>query len=88
MEEEDIFLFRLARLLGKTVRELTTTMSVGELHGWYKYLSLEPANSVEIQSALIAQVANNAMGGKAKLKDMLITSYESRKEKTVDDLVS
>lgn len=82
-----MFLFRLARLLGKTVRELTTTMSVGELHGWSKYLSLEPSNSIEIQSALIAQVANNAMGGKAKLKDMLITTAESRKEKTVEDMV-
>ena len=63
-------------------------MSIGELHGWSKYLSLEPANSVEIQTALVAQVANNAMGGKAKLKDMLITTAESRKEKTIEDIVA
>lgn len=63
-------------------------MSVGELHGWSKYLALEPANGVEIQTALVAQVANNAMGGKAKLKDMLITAYESQKETTIEDMVA
>ena len=63
-------------------------MTASELHGWAKYLSLEPSNSVEIQTALVAQVANNAMGGKASLQDMLITSHAAKKEKTIDDMVS
>lgn len=61
-------------------------MTTSELHGWAKYLSIEPANSVEIQTALVAQVANNAMGGKAKLTDMLITQH--RKEKTIESEVA
>jgi len=61
-------------------------MTSAELHGWGKYLSLEPHNSVEIQTALVAQVANNAMGGKASLKDMLITQYS--KQKTVEDEIA
>lgn len=63
-------------------------MSIGEFHGWAKYLNLEPHNGVEVQTALVAQVANNAMGGKAKLKDMLITSYDSNKKETVEDMVA
>jgi len=61
-------------------------MPISELYGWAEYLSYEPANSVEIQTALVAQVANNAMGGKATLDDMLIT--QQKKEKTVEDVVS
>lgn len=61
-------------------------MSVGELYGWSKYLAEEPANSVEIQSALIAQVANNAMGGKATLEDMLITYH--KKEESIEEFVA
>ena len=63
-------------------------MSIGELHGWAKYLSLEPHNSMEIQTALVAQVANNAMGGKAKLKDMLITSYNGEPKSPEEELLS
>ena len=51
------------------------------------YLSLEPHNGVEVQTALVAQVVNNANGGKAKLKDMLVTSYESNKTETVEEMV-
>lgn len=61
-------------------------MTVSELQGWANYLQLEPYNSIEIQSALIAQVANNAMGGKAKLSDMLITQHV--KEKTIEEVVA
>lgn len=63
-------------------------MSASEYYGWSQYLSVEPTNSVEIQSALVAQVANNAMGGKAKLADMLITSHQSNKENTTDDTIA
>ena len=61
-------------------------MTVSELHGWAQYLSEEPPNSIEIQTALVAQVANNAMGGKATLEDMLIT--RKKKETTIDDMVA
>ena len=61
-------------------------MTVSELHGWAQYLLEEPPNSVEIQTALVAQVANNAMGGKATLEDMLIT--RKKKETTIDDMVA
>lgn len=61
-------------------------MSMSELHQWALYLSLEPHNSVEIQTALVAQVANNAMGGKAKLEDMLITQHREKKDE--NDLVA
>lgn len=63
--------------------EIKNQMTSAELHGWSQYLSLEPDNSSEIQMALVAQVANNAMGGKASLKDMLITRHS--KPKTVED---
>lgn len=48
-------------------------MPYSEYVGWQKYLSIEPWNSIEIQSALIATVQSNSMGGKSKIEDMLIT---------------
>jgi hypothetical protein len=61
------------------VFELKHLLTPSELRGWIKYLALEPYNSVEIQLALVSTVANNAMGGKAKLEDMLIT------QRNIDD---
>lgn len=37
------------------------------------YLQKEPDNSVELQLALLAQMVNNALGGKMKFKEALIT---------------
>lgn len=55
-------------------------MPYSELVGWSKYLAHEPHNSTEIQLALIAQIANNSMGGKLKLDEALITSYKPPKQ--------
>lgn len=73
-------MFRLASLLGKTVREIECTMSINELEGWAEFLSREPNNSVEIQLALLTTVVANMMGGKKKIDDFLITEYKPPKE--------
>jgi hypothetical protein len=52
-------------------------MTSKELRGWSQYFALEPDNSVEIQLALLAQIVNNALGGKLKIKDALITRQET-----------
>lgn len=74
-------LFRVARLLGKSVFEIETTMSNRELGEWAEYLHLEPSNSVEIQLALLTTVASNIMGGKKGIDDFLITNYKPHIEK-------
>lgn len=74
-----MFLFRLAKLLGKSVFELENTMSMSELREWAEFLSKEPVNSVEVQLALLTTIVANMMGGKKKIDDFLITSYKEDK---------
>lgn len=69
-------------MLGRTVAELKATLSISELQGWVAYLALEPSNSNELQSTLIAQMINNSNGGKAKFEDLLITDAMSNYRRT------
>ena len=72
-------------MLGRTVAELKATLSISELQGWVAYLALEPSNSNELQSTLIAQMINNSNGGKAKFEDLLITDAMSNHKRTNAD---
>lgn len=74
-------MLRLAKVLGKTVHEIENTMSVSELKKWAVYLSQEHSNSIEIQLALLTTVVANAMGGKAKIEDFLVTQYKVETKK-------
>lgn len=84
-----MFLFRLARLLGKSVFEIKNSMSHTEINKWALYLSREPDNSVEIQMSLLTQIAVNMMSSKSKstVEDFLITRYKEHKEVTVETIV-
>lgn len=59
-------------------------MSAKEVNGWMHYFQLEPFGGERIQLALVAQVANNALGGKAKLDDLLLTMYNPKRVASID----
>lgn len=59
-------------------------MSYRELVGWQKYLAEEPANSIEIQLALLSQLVSSFGGGKHKITDFLITQYDEKKHKATE----
>ncbi len=64
----------LALRLGKTVHELTQTMTASELKMWIEYDRLSPIGDRrgDIQAALVASSVYRSQGGKATLDDLLL----------------
>lgn len=64
----------LALRLGKTVHELTQTITASELKMWIEFDRLSPIGDRrgDIQAALVASSVYRSQGGKATLDDMLL----------------
>nr|WP_302825374.1 DUF4035 domain-containing protein [Hafnia alvei] len=64
----------LALRLGKTVHELTQTITASELKMWIEFDRLSPIGDKrgDIQAALVASSVYRSQGGKATLDDMLL----------------
>ena len=64
----------LALRLGRTVHELTQTITASELKMWIEFDRLSPIGDKrgDIQAALVASSVYRSQGGKATLDDMLL----------------
>ena len=64
----------LALRLGKTVHELTQTITASELKMWIEFDRLSPIGDRrgDIQAALVASSVYRSQGGKATLDDLLL----------------
>ena len=64
----------LALRLGRTVHELTQTLTASELKMWIEFDRLSPIGDrrSDIQAALVASSVYRSQGGKATLEDMLL----------------
>ncbi len=76
----------LALRLGRTVHELTQTITASELKMWIEFDRLSPIGDKrgDIQAALVASSVYRSQGGKATLDDMLLRWGHSQKRMTVD----
>ncbi|EOG5446379.1 DUF4035 domain-containing protein [Morganella morganii] len=68
------FLMTLALRMGRTVDELTRTMSAGELTMWMAFDRLSPIGDIrsDIQTAHIVSSLYGAHGGKLSLNDAML----------------
>ncbi|HDT5773553.1 TPA: DUF4035 domain-containing protein [Morganella morganii subsp. morganii] len=68
------FLMTLALRMGRTVDELTRTMSAGELTMWIAFDRLSPIGDIrsDIQTAHIVSSLYGAQGGKLSLNDAML----------------
>ncbi|EKL3980240.1 DUF4035 domain-containing protein [Morganella morganii] len=68
------FLMTLALRMGRTVDELTRTMSAGELVMWMAFDRLSPIGDIrsDIQTAHIVSSLYGAQGGKLSLNDAML----------------
>lgn len=75
----------LALRLGRTVHELTQTLTASELKMWIEFDRLSPIGDRrgDIQAALVASSVYRSQGGKATLEDMLLRWGQQQEE--VDD---
>ena len=73
--------FKLAESLGMTVSTMKLTMTKAEFNRWILYHKQKPAEITEVQLAIIATLVSNAAGGKAKVKDFLLSGRDSKSEK-------
>lgn len=57
-------------------------MSIRELYEWYEYYSEEPffADRLEIQMAILCNIAGGFAGSKLKHKDYMITGKKKEKQ--------
>ena len=65
--------FRLAEILGMPVSIMKLTLTQNEYHKWLRYLQYKQPEVQEIQMAVLTTVASNAMGGKSKVDDFLLS---------------
>lgn len=75
---------------GATIKEAKERMTLQEFFDWSEYIkrrgSLDLGNRTEYGFALVAQVVNNAAGGKAKMTDFLPKREEP--ETSIHDVFS
>lgn len=64
----------LALRMGRTVHELTQTMTASELKMWIEFDRVSPIGDRrgDIQAALVASSVYRSQGGKATLDDLLL----------------
>ncbi|WP_261666889.1 DUF4035 domain-containing protein [Erwinia mallotivora] len=64
----------LALRLGRTLHELTSTMTASELKMWIEYDRVSPISDRrgDIQAAQIATAVLNSQGGKASMDDLIL----------------
>lgn len=72
----------LALRLGKTLDELTSTLSASELKLWLAYNSKSPIGDTrgDIQTASIVSAVFNSQGGKVSIDDALLKWGEAGDE--------
>ncbi|ATG18031.1 DUF4035 domain-containing protein [Providencia alcalifaciens] len=80
------FLMTLALRMGRTVDELTRTMSADELIMWMAFDRLSPIGDIrgDIQTAHIVSSLYGAQGGKLSLHDAMLR-WGARDERVADD---
>lgn len=59
-------------------------VSKQEFNGWIKYFKQKPADVTEIQLAILSTIVNNALGGKATVKDFIMSGDATKKKTTID----
>ena len=72
----------LALRMGRTVHELTQTITASELKMWIEFDRLSPIGDKrgDIQAALVASSVYRSQGGKATLDDMLLRWWPQPEE--------
>ena len=76
------FLFKIALALGRTVEELSSSMSWSEYMEWQEYYNKEPFHQdrQEIQMAVLTKMVSSQYGGKSKVADFIITGKTDTSE--------
>lgn len=76
------FLMTLALRLGKTLNELSSSLSASELKLWLAYNRMSPIGDTrgDIQTASIVSAVINSQGGKISMDDALLKWGEPEKE--------
>ncbi len=70
--------FRVALALGQPVWYMKATMPHQEFLQWISYFNNRPPEVQEQQMAVLTTVAANAMGGKAKVTDFLLSKVTKK----------
>tara|TARA_R110000772_G_scaffold5454_1_gene19456 strand:- start:11315 stop:11563 length:249 start_codon:yes stop_codon:yes gene_type:complete len=70
-------------MLGQPVWLLRVTMPRDEFMKWISYLNNKPPTIQEQQMAVLSTIVSNALGGKAKVKDFLVSKTPKQKVKNM-----
>lgn len=72
----------LALRLGRTLHELTSTITASELKMWIEYDRISPISDRrgDIQAAQIATAVLNSQGGKVSMDEVILRWGEEEKE--------
>lgn len=71
--------FKVALALGQPVWYMKATMPQQEFLQWISYFANAKPDVQEQQMAVLTTVAANAMGGKAKVTDFLLSKVQEKK---------
>lgn len=78
----------MALRLGRTVHELSQTLTASEMKMWIAYDRLSPIGDWrgDVQAAQVASAAINAQGGKLGINDVLLKWGHSEAEGEISEL--
>lgn len=78
----------MALRLGRTVHELSQTLTASEMKMWIAYDRLSPIGDWrgDVQAAQVATAAINAQGGKFGINDVLLKWGQSEEEGEISEL--
>jgi len=60
-------------------------LTKSELYGWMSYFKYKEPDVQEVQMAILISTVNNALGGKAKTEDYILSHTPKVKSKKVKD---
>lgn len=63
-----------------TVFEVENTLTKDEVLGWLSYFKNKPADIQEIQMAMLITSVRNALGGKTKVDEFILTSKKQKQQ--------
>ena len=76
-------LFRIAEIVGSSVSELHSKITVGEFNGWVHYLNNKPADIMEVQMAVLSNIVASAAGAKnTKVTDFILSGKNDKPVKS------
>ena len=76
-----MMLFRIAEVVGSTVADLHSKITVAEFNGWVSYLNSKPPDVTEVQLAIIANIISSGLGAKNSNVEDYILSKTTKKPK-------